>query len=157
MKLYGLNFDVTYDLVPVLILVRIVELCVGVICSCLPSFAGFFRFHLPLLRSIMSLFGSFGSKVRGLSLPKPFSQSGRSDPSQKPSTKDIKVTLGSRIDGKGHFLGTGSVFTKEDHWQNPADSTTSLDHVNKRKEAHREYFERQNRDDVENQPTRPQR
>lgn len=126
-------------------------------CSCLPSFAGFFRYHLPLLRSIMSLFGSFGSKLRGLSLSKPFSQSGGSGASKKLFTKNIKVTLGSRIDGKGHFLNTGSVFAKEDHWQNLADSTAPPDHVIERKETYREYFERLDGDGVENQPTRPQR
>lgn len=127
-------------------------------CSCLPSFAGFFRYHLPLLRSIISLFGSFGSKLRGLSLSKPFSQSGGSGASKKLLTKDIKVTLGSRIDGKGHFLNTESVLAKEDNWRNLPDSTTSPDHVIERNETYREYFERLDRDDdVENQPTGPQR
>lgn len=140
-----------------LILVSVVELCVGVICSCLLSFVGFFRYHLPLLRSIMSLFGSFGSKKRGLRLLNPFSQSGGHSPSKKLSTKDIKVTLSSRIDGKGHFLSTGSLFVKED-WQGKADSTTELDNATEGKETHRDYFERWNRDeDIENQPSRPQR
>lgn len=101
----------------------------------------------------MSLFGSFGSKVPRLSLPKPFSQSGGSGPSKKLFTKDIKVTLGSRVDGNGHFLSTGSVFAKEDRWDQLADLTTSSDHVTKPKETHREYFERQDRDGIENQPT----
>lgn len=141
-----------------LILVSVVELCVGVMCSCLPSFAGFFRYHLPLLRSVMSLFGSLGSKLRGRSLSKPFSQLGGTGASKKLSTKDIKVTLGSRIDGKGHFLNTGSVLANEDHWQNLADSTASPDHITERKETYRECFERLDRDDdVEHQPTRPQR
>lgn len=140
-----------------LILFRVVELCVGVMCSCLPSFAGFFRYHLPLLRSIMSLFGSLSSKMRARSFRKPFSQSSGSDP-KKLFTKDIKVTLGSRVDGKGRFLSTGSVFAKEDHWQNLTDSNMSPDHDPKWKGTHREYFERQmHDDDVEYQPTRPQR
>lgn len=147
--------DVTYDLVPVL-LWAVVELCVGVICSSLLSFAGFFRYHLPLLRSIMSPFGSFGSKVRP-SLLKPFSQSGDHSPSKKLFTKDKKVILGSRIDGKGRFLSTGSLFAKED-WQNKTDSSTWPDHATKGEETHREYFERWNRDvDIENQPLRPPR
>lgn len=141
-----------------LILVRVVELCVGVMCSCLPSFAGFFRYHLPLLRSIMSLFGSLSSKVRARSFRKPFSQSNGSDPPKKLFTKDIKVTLGSRVDGKGRFLSTGSVFAKEDHWQNLTDSNTSPNNDPERKGTHREYFERRiHDDDVENQSTQPQR
>lgn len=105
----------------------------------------------------MSLFGSFGSKMRGLRLLKPFNQSGGHSPFKKLSTKDIKVTLSSRIDGKGHFLSTGSLFVKED-WQGKADSTTELDHATEGKETHRDYFERWNRDeDIENQPSRPQR
>lgn len=99
----------------------------------------------------MDLFGSFGSKIRGLSLPKPFSQFGGSGPSKKLFTNDIKVTLGSRVDGKGHFLNTGSVFAKEDHWQTLTDSTTSPDHVTERKETNRGKIESPGRD-IENQP-----
>lgn len=105
----------------------------------------------------MSLLNSFGSKVRGLGVPKQFSQSGGSGPGKKLFTKDIKVTLGSRIDGKGHFLNPGSVFAKEDRWEHLADLTSSSDQVTEPKKTYREYLERQDRDDVENQPTRPQR
>lgn len=140
-----------------LILASVVELCVGVICSCLPSFAGFFRYHLPLLRPIMSPLGSFSSKMRGRSLSKPFSRSGFG-PSKRLFTKDIKVTLGPRIDGEGYFLNTGSVFAKEDHWQTLADSSTPQYHATERKETYREYLERRNcNGDVENQLTRPPR
>lgn len=106
----------------------------------------------------MSLFGSFGSKLRGLNSPKPFSQSNGRGPFKKLLTKDIKVTLGSRIDGEGHFLDTGSVFAKEDYWQYIADSTTWPGHATEQKRTHREHLERRDGDeDVENQLTRPQR
>lgn len=106
----------------------------------------------------MSLFGSFGSKLRGLSSPKPFNQSSGRGPFKKLLTKDIKVTLGSRITGEGHFLDTGSVFAKEDHRQYIVDSTIWFDHTTEQKETRREHLDRRDGDgDVENQPTRPQR
>lgn len=106
----------------------------------------------------MSRSGSFGSKVRGPSSLKPFHKSYRSGPFKILFTRDIKVTLGSRIDGKGHFLNSGSVFAKQDYWQNLVDSTISPDHVTERKETHREYFQRGNRDeDAEKPLTQPQK
>lgn len=55
------------------------------------------------------------------------SQPRRSGPLKTLFTSDIKVTLGSRIDGKGYFLNSGSVFAKEDHSQNLVGSTLSPD------------------------------
>ncbi|KAL8676658.1 MAG: hypothetical protein Q9186_006842 [Xanthomendoza sp. 1 TL-2023] len=93
--------DVTWSLVDILIWV-VVELHVGVMCGCMPAFAGFFNYYLPLLRS----FGSFfSSRVKGFSLLKLSSRPSSSESSSKRlTTKDIKVTLGSRIDGHGHFI-----------------------------------------------------
>lgn len=94
---------------------RVVELTVGVMCSCMPAFAGFFHYYLPLLRSI----GSFLSqRVRSLNLLKVSSKSrpSSSENSRRLATKDIKMTLGTQIDGRGQFLNPTSVFAREEDW-----------------------------------------
>lgn len=97
----------------------IFELTVGVICGCLPSFPGFFRHHFPLLRSIVS---RFGSKLKEIN----FSFRKRSGPQSESSssskskgilrTKDIRITFGTQIDSDGHFLNPQSVFAREENW-----------------------------------------
>ncbi|KAL8927609.1 MAG: hypothetical protein Q9172_001319 [Xanthocarpia lactea] len=102
--------DVTWDLVDILIWV-VVELHVGVMCGCMPAFAGFFNYYLPILRS----FGSFfSSRVKGFKLSSRPSSSESS--SKRLATKDIHMTLGSRVDGQGHFLNPTSVFAREEDW-----------------------------------------
>ncbi|KAL8711208.1 MAG: hypothetical protein Q9220_004353 [cf. Caloplaca sp. 1 TL-2023] len=92
----------------------VVELTVGVMCGCMPALAGFFRHYLPLLRSIGSF---FSSRARGFSFLKIYSRPSSSGSSSKRlATRDIKVTLGSRIDGQGHFLNPTSVFAREEDW-----------------------------------------
>ncbi|KAL8816421.1 MAG: hypothetical protein Q9223_004561 [Gallowayella weberi] len=105
--------DVTWSLVDVLIWV-VVELHAGVMCGCMPAFAGFFNYYLPLLRS----FGSFlSSRVKGFSLLKLSSRHSSSENSSKRlATKDIKMTLGSRVNGQGHFINPTSVFAREEDW-----------------------------------------
>lgn len=143
----GRNSDVTWKLVFVLLWV-IVELTVGVMCSCLSPFPGFFRYHLPLFRSILSF---FNSSFKSLRLSKPLNQS--SDPSHtacsKPSgtkrlaTKDIKVTLGSRIDGRGRFLNPTSVFATEPDWLPLSEVARNapIPAENAPDATHREYYE----------------
>lgn len=84
-------------------------------CGCMPAFAGFFHYYLPLLRSIRSF---FSSRVKRFSLLKlssrPCSSEGSS--SKRLATKDIKMTLGSRVDGQGHFINPTSVFAREEDW-----------------------------------------
>lgn len=104
-----------------LTVVSVVELTVGVMCSCLSSFPGFFRYHLPFFRSVLSF---FNSSFRSLRLSNPLNRS--SDPSHTPDSKpsstkrlaakDIKITLGSRVDGRGRFLNPTSVFATEPDW-----------------------------------------
>lgn len=90
-------------------------------CGCMPAFAGFFKHYLPLLRS----FGSFfSSRVKGFSLLKLSSRPSSSESSSKRlATKDIKITLGSRIDGQGHFLNPTSVFAREEDWSKLGEAT----------------------------------
>ncbi|KAL8785613.1 MAG: hypothetical protein Q9213_003267 [Squamulea squamosa] len=80
----------------------------------MPAFAGFFNYYLPMLRS----FGSFfSSRVKGFSILKiPSRPSSSESSSKKLATKDIHMTLGSRVDGQGHFLNPTSVFANEEDW-----------------------------------------
>ncbi|KAL8992215.1 MAG: hypothetical protein Q9169_007276 [Polycauliona sp. 2 TL-2023] len=105
--------DVTWALVDILIWV-VIELHVGVMCSCMPALAGFFNHYLPMLRSVGSF---FSSRVKGFSLLKFSSRPSSSESSSKRlATKDIHMTLGSRVDGQGHFLNPTSVFASEEDW-----------------------------------------
>ena len=109
-----------------LIVHSVVELTVGVTCSCLTSFPGFFRYHSPRIRSFVSV---FSSSLKRLQYPSQQSRSSNAKPSsssssaKKLATKDVKVTLGSRIDGEGRFFTTdtsGSVFAPgEEAWPLP--------------------------------------
>lgn len=117
-------------------------------CSCLTSFPGFFRYHLPFFRSILSF---LNSSFKSLHLSNPLHRSSEpgKTPRSKPSsterlaTKDIKVTLGSRVDGRGRFFNPESVFATEPKWlplseiaRNPAvpaDNATDA--------TRREYYE----------------
>ncbi|CAD6576229.1 MAG: hypothetical protein ASARMPREDX12_007798 [Alectoria sarmentosa] len=149
----GRNSDVTWKLVFVLLWV-VVELTVGVMCSCLTSFPGFFRYHLPFFRSILSF---LNSSFKSLHLSNPLHRSSEPGkiPHSKPSsaerlaTKDIKVTLGSRVDGRGRFFNPETVFATEPKWlplseiaRNPAvpaDNATDAT----RREYYEEMAERQ--------------
>ena len=117
----------------------------GVICSCLTSFPGFFQYHLPTLRSIVTF---FSSSFKSLHLSR--SRNRSSDPSntsgskvdkhKRLATKDIKVTLGSQVDGRGRFLHPSSVFAAEPQWLPLSEvsrhSSTPPDNA-----THREYYE----------------
>lgn len=83
-------------------------------CGCMPALAGFFNYYLPMLRS----FGYFfSSRVKGFSLLKLSSRPSSSESSSKRlATKDIHMTLGSRVDGQGQFLNPTSVFAREEDW-----------------------------------------
>lgn len=117
-------------------------------CSCLTSFPGFFRYHLPLLRSILSF---FSSSFRSLHLSRPlYRLSNPSDsPDSKPkstkrlATKDIKVTLGSRVDGGGRFMEPASVFVTDTDWlplpEVTHNSPTTID--NAPDATRRQYYE----------------
>ena len=81
----------------------VIELTVGVMCSCFPSFPGFVRHHLPLLRTIASL---FTSTLESLRQSRFFRGQTSRDSSTKLGTKDIQLTLGSKVDGQGHFMNS---------------------------------------------------
>ncbi|KAL8638381.1 MAG: hypothetical protein Q9228_004461 [Teloschistes exilis] len=107
--------DVTWQLVDVLIWV-VVELTVGVMCGCMPAFAGFFHHYLPILRSIGSFFSSRAKGLNFLKLSSRPSSSEKPKSSKRLDTKDIKMTLGSRVDGQGRFVNVTSVFAREEDW-----------------------------------------
>ena len=80
----------------------------------MPALAGFFNYYLPMLRSVGSF---FSSRVKGFSLLKFSSRPSSSDSSSKKlATKDIHMTLGSKVDGQGRFLNPTSVFAREEDW-----------------------------------------
>ena len=117
-------------------------------CSCLTSFPGFFRYHLPLLRSIVSF---LSSGFQSLHLSRSLNRSSHSSktPGSKSSstkgraTKDIKVTLGSRVDGRGRFMTPASVLATNTNWlplsEVPRDSPSLADNV--QEATHRQYYE----------------
>ncbi|KAL8654919.1 MAG: hypothetical protein Q9226_003243 [Calogaya cf. arnoldii] len=112
--------DVTWSLVDILIWV-VIELHVGVMCGCMPALAGFFNHYLPILRSFGS---SISSRVKGISFLRISSRPSSSESSSKRlATKDIHMTLGSRVDGQGQFINTQSVFASEENWLKPGRAT----------------------------------
>lgn len=126
----------------------VVELCVGVTCSCLTCFPGFFRYHLPFFRSILSFVNSsFKSLHLSILLHR------ASNPSNTPvsksssigrlATKDVKVTLGSRVDGRGRFLNSTSVFATEPDWLPLSEvaRNSSITTDNAPDATNREYYE----------------
>ncbi|KAI4123305.1 MAG: hypothetical protein LQ338_005330 [Usnochroma carphineum] len=88
---------------------------VGVMCGCMPAFAGLFRHYLPLLRLIGSF---FSSRTRSLKFVKLSSRSrpSSSERSKRLATKDIKMTLGTQIDGQGRFMNRTSVLASDGDW-----------------------------------------
>ncbi|KAI9702567.1 MAG: hypothetical protein M1836_001047 [Candelina mexicana] len=100
----GRNSDVTWKLVYVLLWV-VVELTVGIICSSVTSFPGFFRYHLPQVRASISL---ISSGLKYLHIPSSKSREPPSNNAKKLNTRDIKLTFGSRVDGKGLFINPDS-------------------------------------------------
>lgn len=94
----------------------VVEMTVGVMCGCMPAFAGFFRYHLPLLRSIGSFFSSKAKSLKFLRLSGRSSRPSSSESSKRLATKDIKMTLGSQVDGHGRFMNPTSVFARDEDW-----------------------------------------
>ena len=101
-----------------LIILSIVEMTVGVMCSCFISFPGFCRYHLPLIRSILS---SLRSSFKNLDFSRLKNRS--SDHTNTPGTessaakqlapKNLTVILGSQMDGIGRFASPASIFAKD--------------------------------------------
>ncbi|KAL8917240.1 MAG: hypothetical protein Q9208_008079 [Pyrenodesmia sp. 3 TL-2023] len=106
--------DLTWRLVDILIWV-VVEMTVGVMCGCMPAFAGFSRQYLPLLRSLGSF---FSSRAKGFSFLKLSRRSrpSSSESSKRLATKEIKMTLGTQIDGQGRFMNSRTMFARDEDW-----------------------------------------
>ena len=87
-------------------------------CSCFVSFPGFFGYLLPLWRSFLSFLTSSLESLRSSKQSNQCSdQSNTAGPkfnnNRKIASKDLGITLGSRIDGRMRFLNSTSVFAKE--------------------------------------------
>ncbi len=108
-------------------------------CSCLTSFPGFFRYHLPLIKSIVTL---FSSSFRSFHLQKLSTLASNPSSVEKLATKDVKVTLGSRVDGRGLFLDPVSVFaTGPDSSPVSGVPNDQSSTVNENDATRREYYE----------------
>ena len=117
-------------------------------CSCLTSFPGFFRYHLPHLKYILSF---LSSSFKSLHLSRSPNRS--SNPSKTPgsnssgtrrlATKDIKVTLGSRITGGGRFIDLENVLPTDPDWLPLSEVNRDLPtHADDAREpTRREYYE----------------
>ena len=78
-------------------------------CGCMPAFAAFLRYHHIPFSSLVRVFVSSFRKSS-------FKSSTGKNSSRKLATRDLHITLGTRVDGRGHFLNPTSVFTDEGHW-----------------------------------------
>ena len=106
-------------------------------CSCFISFPGFVRYHMPHLRSILS---AVNSGFRRIHLPNPPNGSSAPSSTKRLAIEDVKVTLGSEIDGRGPLLHPASVFAAEPDWLSLSaisrHSSTRADNATRR-----EYYE----------------
>ncbi len=73
-------------------------------CGCVTTFPGFFHYHLPHIRSSISLIKSGFSYIHLPRSKRSHSSNSSRDGAKILITKDIELTLGSRIDGKGIFI-----------------------------------------------------
>lgn len=105
-----------------LTVLRVVELTVGVMCSCLPSFVGFFRYCLPPLKSVFLRFSSAFKSARSSNLFNRSSGSSNPESARRVQTGDLKITLGSRVNEKGHFLSRNSWFVSRGGLTQPSHS-----------------------------------
>ena len=119
----------------------------GVMCSCFISFPRFCRYHLPVLKSILS-FLKFS--LRSLYIPRRRDRSSddinipgtKSSTSKRPITRNIRAIFSSRIGGRGRFMDPASVHATGPDWLSPSDSTRSFhNQTNNVSETHREDYE----------------
>lgn len=115
--LSGRQYGYSKDNQAMLISTSNIELTLGVICGCLPSFPGFFRHEFPLLRSIIS---RVGSKMKEISFRKPSGPQSESSSFGNSKgilqTKDIRITFGTQMNNDGHFLNPQSVLATQENW-----------------------------------------
>lgn len=95
---------------------RVVEINVGIMCGCFPAMP-------PILRSVRSVLSS--SKLSLINSPLFRWRRLRSGDSEAkpPSTGRMRVTLGSRVNGKGQFLTMKSLFSRESNETESMDLT----------------------------------
>ncbi|KAI9702566.1 MAG: hypothetical protein M1836_001046 [Candelina mexicana] len=80
---------------------------VGIMCSCVTTFPGFFRHHRPQIQSLIAHIKQSFRCCNGF-ISKRRHTSGGSVSNHVPriATDDVKITLGSRISGNGHFISS---------------------------------------------------
>lgn len=106
-------------------------------CSCFISYPGFVRYHMPHLRFILSAAKSGFKSIR---LPNRSNGSSTPSSTKRLATQDAKVTLGSRINGRGPISHPVSVFAADPDWlllsEISRNSSTRSDNATRR-----EYYE----------------
>ena len=83
----------------------------------------------------------FNSSLRSLRLVKPKSPSNRYSNANNLVTKDLKITLGSRVDGRGRFLGSTMDSTMEQGPTPFSENVHSISAADVRSPTHRELYE----------------
>ena len=99
----------------------IVEMTVGVMCSCFLSFPRFCRYHLPVIKSVLSF---LRSSLRSFHFPRGRHRSSddinspdiESSTSNRPVTRNIRASFSSRIGGRGRFMTPASVHATDPDW-----------------------------------------
>ncbi|KAL8628986.1 hypothetical protein Q9189_005327, partial [Teloschistes chrysophthalmus] len=81
---------------------------------------GVLQLQLPTRKKIgfcaIFMTGSLAKGFNFLKLSSRSSSSEKSKSSKRLNTKDVKMTLGSRVDGQGRFVNVTSVFAREEDW-----------------------------------------
>ena len=120
----------------------------GVMCSCFLSFPRFCRYHLPVLKSILSF---LKSSLRSLYILRRRDRSSdhintpgiKSSTSKRPVTRNIRAIFSSRTGGRGRFMNPVSVHATDPDRLSSSDSTRSF-HTqtdNVPEPTHREDYE----------------
>ena len=130
-----------------LTVVSVVELTVGVMCSCFTTFPGFFRHHLPFLSSLLSF---LRSSFRSLHLHRHterssdrINTSGVKSSTKMIITKEIRVILGPSVDARGRFINPVRLVPTDPDWLSLVELTSdSHAHADNAPEpTHRDRFE----------------
>ena len=126
----------------------IVEMNVGIMCSCFLSFPRFCQYHLPEIKSVLSFFrSSLGSfhfpRGRNRSSDEINSPAIKPSRSKRPVTRSIRATFSPRTGGRGCFMNPASVHVTDTDSLSPSDSTRSfcLQVSNIPEPTHREHYE----------------
>lgn len=85
---------------------RIVEINVGIMCGCFPAMP-------PIIHSVRSVLGSSKLSLNNSPLFRWRRLRSGDSETKPPSTGRMRVTLGSLVNGKGHFLTLKSLFSRQ--------------------------------------------